>query len=44
MKYRDEGGREYVLIDDALVDIMLYFSIALAIVIAALNALLAKLP
>jgi hypothetical protein len=36
MKYRDENGREYILIDGTIVDIAFYFSIALVVALTLL--------
>jgi hypothetical protein len=44
VKVRDESGREYVLMDDALVDVVFYFSIVLAAVLTVLALLAARLP
>jgi hypothetical protein len=44
VKVRDENGKEYVLIDDALVDVVFYFSIVLAAALTVLTLLAAGLP
>jgi hypothetical protein len=44
VKVKDESGREYMLIDDAVVDIMLYFSIALVVALTLLAFFSAKPP
>jgi len=44
MKIKDDKGREYVLIDDALVDIAFYFLLTLSATLAALIVLLLRLP
>jgi hypothetical protein len=44
MKVRDESGREYVLIDDTLVDAMFYFSIVLAAALSLLALISVRPP
>jgi hypothetical protein len=44
VKYRDENGREYILVDGTVVDIVLYFSIALVVALTLLAFFSAKLP
>jgi len=44
VKYKDGSGREYILIDDTLVDIAFYFLLTLSATLAALIVLLLRLP
>ena len=44
MKYKDGSGREYILIDDTLVDALFYFSIALTVALSLLALVLTRLP
>jgi hypothetical protein len=44
MKYRDEGGKEYILIDEALADAVFYFSIVFAVALSLLAFISVRLP